>query len=100
MIKVFGSTQFVKTNNSDSGLAIGLPDVEPFESYLQLNVKSQWDWNPYGFHLVFDSGFTYYITLHSKEDNMTYYFSKRLNKEDLTEEYEKAISEFFLVRKS
>ena len=100
MIKVFGSTQFVKTDNSDSRLAIGLPDVEPFEPYLQLDVKSQWDWNPYDFHLVFDSGFTYYVTLASKENNNTYHFSKRLKKEDLTEEFEKAISEFFLARKS
>lgn len=100
MIKVFGSTQFVKTDVSDSGLIGNTPDVEPFELYLQLDIKSQWDWNPYGFHLVFDSGFTYYVTLQSKEDNMTYHFSKLLKKEDLTEEYEKAISEFFLARKS
>lgn len=98
MIKVFGGTQVVKTDVSDSGLIGNTPDVEPFELFLELRVKSQWDWNPHGFHLVFDSGFAYYVCLTSKEDNLTTHFSKLLKKEDLTEEFEKAISEFFNAR--
>jgi transposase len=94
MIKIFDSTRYVKTDVSDSKVIGNFPDVEPFELYLQLNVKSQWDFNINNFFLVFDGEFTYYVILASKKDNETYHTYKKLRKEDVTEEYEKAISKF------
>lgn len=94
MIKIFGSSIYVKTDVNDSKVIGNFPDVEPFEPYLQLSVKSQWDWDSKGYFLVFDGGFTYYVALASKENNDTYHFHKNLKKEEITEEYQEAINKF------
>ena len=93
-MKIFGSTQYVKTEGDYNGLFISKADVEPFEPYLQLEVKSQWDWNPNKFFLVFDGGFTYYVVLKSKENNSTYHLHKKLKEEEITEEYRQLISNY------
>lgn len=94
MIKIFGSTQYPRTDVSESKLIGNRPDIEPFELYLQSEVKSQWDWNTDGSFLIFDDGFSLYVYLRSKENNTTYHFSKRLREEDITEEYKEAINNY------
>ena len=98
MIKIFGNTQYVRTDVSDSKVIGNFPDVEPFEPYLQLDVKSRWDFNSDNFFLVFDGEFTYYVVLASKENNETYHFYKKLKEEEITEEYKEAI-EIFLKKR-
>jgi hypothetical protein len=93
-MKIFGSTQHIKTDVSDSKLIGNFPDVEPFEPYLQLEVKNQWDFNPNGFYLVFAREFSYYVRLSAKENNSTYHFSKLLKPEEVTEEYEQLIKDY------
>ena len=94
MIKIFGSTQYPKTDVSESKVIGNYPDIEPFEPYLQLEVKSQWDWNTDGSYLVFDGEFSYYVYLRSKENNTTYHFSKRLKEDDITQEYKEVIDSY------
>jgi len=94
MIKIFGSSYYVKTDVSDSKVIGNFPDVEPFEPYLQLEVKSQWDWNSNNCFLVFGGGFSYYVNLEAKENNSTYHFHKRLKKEDITDEYQEVLNKF------
>ena len=94
MIKIFGSTQYPKTDVSESKLIGNYPDIEPFEPYLQLEVKSQWDWNTDGSYLVFDGEFCYYVYLRSKENNTTYHFNRRLREDDITEEYREVIDSY------
>lgn len=87
MMKIFGTTQYVKTE----GL---YKDVDPFDLYLQLEVKSQFDFNPNGFYLINNGDFTYYVKLTSKENDSTYYFNKYLKEEDITDEYKELISNY------
>lgn len=93
MIKIFGS-RYVLTDVSNSKVIGNFADVEPFEPYLQLVVKSQWDWNNNGFFLVFDGEFTYYVVLASKENNEVYHTYKKLRAEEITEEYKEVIDKF------
>lgn len=92
-MKIFGSTKYVRTE-PDSSLIGWYCDVEPLEPYLQLYVKSQWDWNPDNFYLVFDGEFSYYVRLSAKEDNSTYNFSKLLKEEDITDEHKELIKNY------
>jgi len=94
MIKIFGSTQYPKTDVSESKVIGNFPDIEPFEPYLQLEVKSWWDWNYENYAFVFDGKFFYYINLRSKENNATYHFNKRLRESDITEEYREVINNY------
>lgn len=84
---IFGSTRHIKVEGE-------YKDVEPNEKYLQLDVKSQWDFNTENKFLAYRGGFTYYIILASKSDNNTYSFYKRLDKEDITDEYSVLIDHF------
>ncbi len=87
MIKIFGTTQYVKTDGV-------YKDVDSFEPYLQFETKSQWDFNPNKFYLIYNGGFTYYIILKSKENNDTYHFHKFLKEEDITDEYKELINTY------
>lgn len=93
-MKVFGSTQYVKIDGYYNGLFTSKADVEPFELYLQLEVKSQWDWNPNKFFLVFNGGFAYYVNLESKETNSEYHSHKKLTEEEMTEEYKQLVNDY------
>lgn len=89
-MKIFGTTRYVRVGDN-----YPYTDVQPFEPYLQLEVKNMWDWNPQGFHLEYDGEFTYYVKLYSKENDNTYHFSKYLKTEELTEEHKQLIKEYF-----
>jgi len=93
-MKIFGSTQYVKTDVSGSSVIGNYPDVEPFEPFLQLEVKSRWDFNPDNFYLVFDERFAYYVRLSLKENNNTYHFSKLLKEEEMIEEYINLVKDY------
>lgn len=89
-IKIFGSTRYVKVGDN-----FPHTDVLPFEPYLQLEVKSMWDWNSNNFHLEFDGEFSYYVKLYAKGSDTTYHFSKTLKTEELTDEHKQLIEEYF-----
>ena len=89
-MRIFGTTQYIKTE----GL---YKDIDPFDRYLQLEVKSQWDFNPNSFYLVYNGDFTYYVILRSKENDSTYYFNKYLKKEDITDEYTELINNYLKI---
>lgn len=94
-MKIFGSTQYVKVDISESALIGNFPDVEPFEEYLQLSVKNQWDFNPDNYYLIYNKDFTYYISLCAKENNSKYSKHKYLKESDLTEEHKQLIEQYF-----
>lgn len=93
-MRIFGSTQYIRTDVSDSSLLGNYPDVEPFEEYLQLSVKSQWDFNSRKYHLIYKD-YTYFISLCAKKDNNTYHKHQYLKTEDLTKEYKELIESYF-----
>ena len=94
-MKIFGSTQYVKVDVSESKLIGNFADVAPYEEYLQLKVKNQWDFNPDKYHLVYSKDFTYYIILCSKKENDYYHSHRYLKTEDLTEEHTTLIENYF-----
>lgn len=92
-MKIFGSTQYVKVE-PDGNSIVSYIDVKPLELYLQLEVKSQWDWNPNRFFLVFYDKFSYYVILESKETNSTYHSYKKLTEDEMTEEYKQLVNDY------
>lgn len=92
-MKIFGSTQYVKVE-PDGNSIVNYIDVKPLEPYLQLEVKSQWDWNPNKFFLVFSGGFSYYVSLASKKTNSDYHSYKKLTEEEMTEEYKQLVNDY------
>lgn len=94
-MKIFGSTRYVRTDISDSKLIGNYADVEPFEEFLQFNVKSQWDSNPDNFYLYRNGDISYYLVLAAKKDNNTYSSHKYLREEDITEDMKILIENYF-----
>jgi len=90
-MKIFGSSQYVRVEsyNFDGVIKVN-PDVQPLEEYLQLEVKSMWDFSS-DYYTIYDGEFTYFIYLRSKSSDNKYHSSKRLTLQDITEEYKEII---------
>jgi len=87
-MKIFDATAYVRCESYQFGGIITMPaDVEPLEEYLQLQVKSMWDYNPNGYYIINSGGFSYYVTIRSKKNNSENLLCTKLKPLDITDEH-------------
>lgn len=86
-MKIFGSTRYVKVQGE-------YKDVNPNEKFLQLDVKSQWDWNLDKKFLAYKGDFCYYVVLAAKDTDSSYTLHKRLTDKEMTKDYLNLVNDY------